>query len=279
MFDIDVAVGTPEISAREFALIKSFAYETFGLDLRDGKEKLVSARLGKHMRAGGFKNFEEYLKHVRVDKSGAAITTLIDALTTNHTSFLREQEHFRFLKSDVLPALKGRSRVTVWSAASSTGEEPYSILFTLVSELCSGAGPDVRVLASDISTRVLQTGKAGVYAADRVAGLPPEWLTRFFVRTRDGGSSTYTVKPEFRSRIEFRRVNLMERLPAGESFPVIFCRNVMIYFNKATQTDLVNRLSACLEPGGYLFVGHAESLTGIAHRLKYVKPAIYQKCG
>jgi chemotaxis protein methyltransferase CheR len=264
----------PEIRAREFALIREFAYSTFGLDLRHGKERLVSARLAKHLLAGGYSSFESYFRHVQQDKSGKSLLVLIDALTTNHTSFLREPEHFRFLLSDSLKHVLERRSFSVWSAASSTGEEAYSILFTLLAAGVQARGTTVKVIGSDISTRALSRAREGIYTDERMNPVPQQWKQTYFERQPSG---PWLVKPEFRAMTDFRRMNLMDSFPSSFRFPVIFCRNVMIYFNKKTQCDLVRRLTAVLEPGGYLFVGHAESLTGIDHNLRYVRPAIYRK--
>lgn len=265
--------AVPEIRPREFAEIRELARATFGLELRTGKERLVSARLGKHLRSGGFRSFEEYVRFVRGDSTGEALLALIDALTTNHTSFLREPEHFRFLGADVLPELR-RSSVTMWSAASSTGEEPYSMLFTAL-ESWRGLR-DIRVIATDISTRVLAAGEEGIYPTERLSTLPPVWLQRYFEPCHTRTPGMWRVRPYYRAMVEFRRLNLMEPFPAVFSFPVVFCRNVLIYFDRETQETVVNRLAGALEPGGYLFTGHAESLSGMRHPLKYIRPAVYQ---
>jgi chemotaxis protein methyltransferase CheR len=266
----------PELKPRDFALIRDLAYRKFGLDLRQGKERLVSSRLSKHIRAGGFRSFDEYFRHVSNDGTGEALVAMIDSLTTNHTSFLREQQHFQFLTETILPAYAARPRLDIWCAASSTGEEPYSILLSLLDGMDDG-GPDVCIEASDISTRVLEIARKGIYASERLAGLPPGWLRKYFLRGEGRSEGLYRVKPEFTSRIAFRRVNLVDPLPRSMEYQVIFCRNVMIYFDQKTQESVVNRLSGCLEPGGYLFVGHAESLTALKHGLQYVRPAVYRK--
>jgi chemotaxis protein methyltransferase CheR len=267
----------PELKARDFTLIRDLAYQKFGLDLRNGKERLVSSRLSKHIRAGGFSSFDQYFRHVSNDRTGEALIAMIDSLTTNHTSFLREQQHFQFLTETVLPAYLDRPRMEIWCAASSTGEEPYSILLSLRNAIGDHVTPDVRIQASDISTRVLAIARKGIYSSERLAGLPPDWLRRFFLRGEGQSQGLYRVKPELISKIEFVRVNLMDPFPDAAQYQVIFCRNVMIYFDQKTQEDVVNRLASCIEPGGYLFVGHAESLTGIRHGLQYVKPAVYRK--
>jgi chemotaxis protein methyltransferase CheR len=277
MPDLLADAAIPEIRPREFAFIKAFAYETFGLDLRQGRERLVAARLGKHLRAGGFRSFEEYFRFVQSDESGESVKVLIDALTTNHTSFLREREHFDFLVGTVLPEFRSRPALHVWSAACSTGEEPYSILFSLLDAIGSSTFPRVHITATDISSRVLAAAESGTYSSDRVQTLPASWMTRYFDRSGQRTSPVYQVKQQYRSQITFRRFNLINAIPQPRRYFVVFCRNVMIYFNKRTQAELVNRLAASIEPGGFLFVGHAESLTGIDHPLRYVRPAIYRK--
>ncbi len=275
--EITMVADIPELKPRDFELIRDLAYQKFGLDLRQGKERLVSSRLGKHIRGGGFSSFDEYFRHVSSDSTGEALTAMIDSLTTNHTSFLREQQHFQFLTETVLPVYLDRPKLDIWCAASSTGEEPYSILLSLCNELGQRRTPDVCIRASDISTRVLAVARKGIYSAERVAELPPAWLSRFFLRGEGRSQGFYRVKPDLAAKIDFRRVNLMDSFPDSVAYQAIFCRNVMIYFDQKTQENLVNRLGACLEPGGYLFVGHAESLTAIRHDLQYVKPAVYQK--
>ncbi|MGA2136648.1 MAG: protein-glutamate O-methyltransferase CheR [Bryobacteraceae bacterium] len=266
------------LKPEEFNAIRRLAYEKFGLDLRQGKEELVAARLGKCMRQGGFDTFEKYYRHVVGDPSGEALVGLIDALATNHTSFLREIAHFDFLRRNILPGLRDRSRMEFWSAACSTGEEPYSLAFTLHQEWGAETFRRVRILATDISTKALAAAQNGIYRAERFETLPPDWLHRFLRRGQGNWVGSYRVKPEIRAQIHFARLNLVESF-AQATFPVIFCRNVMIYFDKATQEAVVDRLSHCLEPGGYLLIGHAESLTAVRHGLNYICPAIYRKPG
>jgi chemotaxis protein methyltransferase CheR len=265
----------PELRPAEFEMIRDLAMKTFGLDLRAGKERLVAARLTKHLRAGGFRTFRQYYDRVQSDRSGEMLTGLIDALTTNHTGFLREPSHFDYLSHLLRTEYRSRHRIDIWCAASATGEEPYTLLFTALS--CTDRpAPDIRVLASDISTRALSVARKAVYSRERIAGLPAEWK-RFLESSRDIPQDSVQVKSDVRGRVTFQRINLVETLPVNTLFPMIFCRNVMIYFNKSTQADVVAKLTAKLEPGGYLFVGHSESLSGVTHSLKYVKPAVYRK--
>jgi chemotaxis protein methyltransferase CheR len=270
----DAFSPVPDLKPREFELIRSLAFQTFGIELSRGKEQLVHARLGKHVRAGRFRSFDEYLQHVACDASGEALRTLIDSLTTNHTGFLREAQHFRLLTELVQERFASRRQtVRIWSAACATGEEPYSMLMTLA-ETFGRPVSHVQVLASDISTRALAAAAKGVYPAEKLAVLPPGWTAKYFDKTDEG---QYSVIRAIRSQVTFERRNLMDNIRPGDLYPIIFCRNVMIYFSKATQTQVIRRLHGALEPGGFLCVGHAESLTGIEHPLKYVRPAVYQK--
>jgi chemotaxis protein methyltransferase CheR len=263
------------LSTRELEQISRLAFKTCGIDLRAGKRELVQARIGKKMRQGRFGSIKDYLQHVEADRTGQELIALLDCLTTNFTSFLREPAHFEFLRNTILPGLRGEIRI--WSAACSTGEEPFTIAFSLLEALGNAEARRIRILASDISTRVLETAKGATYPADRFTGCPPQWLKEYLLRGTGQSAGLYRVKPAVRSLIEFRRWNLMETLNPPQPFHVIFCRNVMIYFDKETQEGVVNRLAACLAPGGYLLVGHAESLTGLRHPFTYVKPAVYRK--
>jgi chemotaxis protein methyltransferase CheR len=265
------------LTRREFEQFRRLAYEEFGLDLHDGKEQLVSARLGKKIRELRFQSYQEYYRHVLEDQTGEALAALIDALTTNHTSFFRESAHFDYLRQTILPGLRDRSQITIWSAACSSGEEPYTIAFSAIEELGEAAFDRVRILATDISNKVLANAHRGVYPAARFEPMPAAQLRRYLLRGQKQWKDWYQVKPEVRRMVEFRRLNLMEDFAHLGPFPVIFCRNVMIYFDKPTQQELVRRLAARLEPGGYLLIGHAESLNAIEHPLRYLKPAVYGK--
>lgn len=266
------------LTAREFAAISSLAREEFGLELGKGKEQLVVARLGKLMRRLGISRFGDFYQHLRNDSSGEALVQLIDVLTTNHTSFFREQAHFDFLIQHVFRERRP-SPMRIWSAASSTGEEPYTIAMT-AREVFGPGNPDLPcILATDISTRVLEIARKGVYSAERFPGGPAPWLRKHLLRGSGKWEGWYRMHPEILRMVEFERINLIEPLPDLGPFAVIFCRNVMIYFNRATQRKVVNNLVECLEPGGYLFVGHSESLSGIPHRLQQIQAAIYRKPG
>jgi chemotaxis protein methyltransferase CheR len=268
------------LSPQEFEHVATLAKQKFGLDLRRGKESLVCARLGKKMREANCSSFKEYFRHVTEDTSGTALINLIDALTTNHTSFLREPQHFEFLVSVIGPKLAAREKFDLWSAACSTGEEPYTIAFHVLEEARKRSmTPQVRIVASDISTKVLSAAQTAIYPEERIQTLPEEWKRRYLLRGVDSRAGSFRVKQDVIQMVEFRRVNLIEPVKMDRKFALVFCRNVMIYFDKQTQAKVVANITEHLEPGGYLFVGHAESLTGISHSLEYVKPAIYRKPG
>jgi chemotaxis protein methyltransferase CheR len=263
----------------EFAVIAGLAREQFGVELGDGKEQLVAARLGKLMRHLGFSTFRSYFEHVKGDRTGEALIQLIDALTTNHTGFFREQPHFDFLVKHIFPDWNDGGLRRIWSAACATGEEPYTIALLAREHLGAQTARQPRILASDISSRALETARNGIYPAGRFQGVLSPWLRKHLLRGQGSWDGWYRVRPEIVAMVEFRRINLIDQLFDVDRFAVIFCRNVMIYFSRPTQERLVRRLSDCLEPGGYLFIGHAESLTGIQHGLQHVQPAIYRKRG
>jgi chemotaxis protein methyltransferase CheR len=257
----------------EFQRICELAKRTFGLDLRSGKEELVSARLRRLVQRGGLRSFDQYYRHVMEDRTGVALAAMIDALTTNHTSFLREAEHFTFLRERVVPGLKGRPTVNIWSAACSTGEELWTLAMILNEAMPAAR---LQLVGTDISNRALKSAAEARYSAERCAALPAPWLARYLA-PEGRPATSYRVAPELRRQASFRRLNLTESYDWPHLFPVIFCRNVMIYFDGPVQELVVRRLTEFLEPGGYLFVGHAESLTRIDHKLEYLQPAIYRK--
>jgi chemotaxis protein methyltransferase CheR len=271
------------LGEREFRLISDLVYEHCGINLHDGKKELVRARLAKRLREGDFHSFSEYIRHVLEDPTGGEFALLVDSLSTNLTKFFREDQHFEYLRSRWLPPLLGLKqsrhnfRLRGWSAGCSTGEEPYSIAITLL-EAVQGRGRwDVKLLATDVSTRVLEKAQEGFYEKDRVEPIPLPLRSKYLVHTREAGADRYEVAPSLRNVVIFRHLNLVQDWPVKGPLDFIFCRNVMIYFDKPTQNRLINRFYDLLAPGGVLFTGHSESLTGIEHKFKYVQPTIYTK--
>jgi chemotaxis protein methyltransferase CheR len=238
---------------------------------------LVRARLLKRLRILSIESFQGYLDYVESDKTGEEVVALIDALTTNKTDFFREPLHFDFLRDRVLPEIAESDRsFRIWSAGCSSGEEPYTMAMLLRESIPNIDRRDVKILATDISTRVLKIAREGIYTADKLQGLPEDIIRKGFSTVPGAETKTYRVKEEMRRLVTFARLNLMERWPMKGPFDVIFCRNVMIYFDKTVQSELVQRYSQMLRPGGYLFVGHSESLSW-SRDVKYVQPAVYQR--
>ncbi len=266
-------LGEASLSSAQFERIITMLHEHCGIRMRAGKEGLVRARLAKRLRLLGLSDFDSYLDIVVRDPSKREFTQMVDVLTTNKTSFFREQAHFDFLQDTVLPAIA--HPVRLWSAGCSSGEEPYTLAMLLNETLSQPAARSARILATDISHRVLATAKAGVYGAEGLSEVPRAVLQKYWRAEPSSNGAHFEALPALRDMIQFGRLNLMESWPMRGPFDAIFCRNVMIYFDKATQQALVERYWALLRPGGYLFVGHSESLTGLEHRFRYVQPAVY----
>jgi len=273
------ASGGPALKPGEFEKISQLAYRHFGVDLRQGKQALVEARIGKKLRELNMPSFQVYYDYVTNDSTGAALATMVDVLTTNHTSFFREPRHFDFLRDTIFPTLRNRSEIHIWSAACSSGEEPYTIAMTLLEAAREETLAKVRIRATDISTRVLDVARGGIYPSDRIRQIPDALLHKYMLKGQKSAADKYRFKNEVRGMIDFEHLNLMQPLPSDYRCSALFCRNIMIYFDKPTQQDLVQRLSQNLEPGGYLFIGHSESLNAIDHGLEYVSPATYRKPG
>ena len=265
----------------EFEFIRSLVYERSRINLGPDKRELVSARLGKRLRATNVPTLREYCELLQSPGAEEELGNLIDVISTNHTFFFREHAHFEFLRGTAVPEMAARARAErwdrfrVWSAACSSGEEPYSIAMTLADSLPRWPW---QIEATYISRRVLTRATAAIYPEEAVSRLAPEVSRAHFQRGFGPQQGFYRVKPALRERVAFNHLNLLQgEPPFREPFHVVFCRNVMIYFDRATQEELVQRLARRLVPGGYLFVGHSESLTHIKHGLTTVRPAVYQK--
>jgi chemotaxis protein methyltransferase CheR len=276
------AMTSSELKDIDYERISRLVYEQCGINLHEGKKELVKARLGKRLREGNFKSFGDYYRYVTTDDGTAELISMIDSLSTNLTYFFREESHFQTLrnivKQRVTPGSKDglSEKLQIWSAGCSTGEEPYSLAMT-VHESINGSSGDVKIVATDISTRVLQTASKGIFGKERLNNVPPAILKKYFQMGFGACEGQFLIKKSIRDMIQFSRFNLMDTPPTNYRFDVIFCRNVMIYFDKPTQEGLVNRFYQCLNRGGHLFVGHSESLTGLSHELKYVEPSVYRK--
>ncbi len=261
---------------RQFAEI---AYARAGIRLGEGKESLVSARIAKRIRALGLAGEREYLACLQADESGEELVQFLDVISTNFTSFLREPDHFELLADHLRArAETGRREVSIWSAASSTGEEPYSIAITALDAL-AGTSATVRILATDISTRVLEAAARGVYDAARLEKLSRAQRAKYFERvSAPAGGESYVVRPEVRRLVLFRRLNLAHPpFPMKGPLDAVFCRNVMIYFDAPVRQGLVREIERLLGPGCPLLIGHAETLTGLRTGLLTVQPSVYRR--
>jgi chemotaxis protein methyltransferase CheR len=257
----------------EFERIRTLLYQHSGIKLNDSKKDMVYSRLGRRLRATGMKSFQEYLELVEQDE-GDEWEAFINSLTTNLTAFFREPHHFPLLKEHVLSLQKKPLRL--WCSAASTGEEPYTMAMTMIDAFGSYK-PPIEIIATDIDTNVLTKARAGIYSLERVEKLPPETLKRFFLKGTGKNNGFVQVRKELRDLISFRTLNLLdEQWPINGTFDVIFCRNVMIYFDKDTQYKILKRFAPMLESHGLLFAGHSESLHHAADFFKLRGNTIYE---
>jgi chemotaxis protein methyltransferase CheR len=271
-----------ELKDIDFERISRLVYEHCGINLHDGKKELVKARLGKRLREGAFRSFAEYYRYVITPEGTDELVMMIDAISTNLTYFFREENHFAKL-GKIVPVIMTATvkdvrpgRLRIWSAGCSTGEEPYSLAITLC-EHAPYTHMDISITATDISSRVLHTAASGTYQLDKLKNVSSDILKKYFQSGCGRWKGYCRIKKEIRDFVRFQRFNLMEKPPPDFLFDVIFCRNVMIYFDKTTQAALVKRFYDCLNKGGYFFIGHSESLTGLDHGFKYIEPSVYRK--
>jgi chemotaxis protein methyltransferase CheR len=260
--------------------VSRLVYANSGIALRpETKEALVVARLQKRLRTLSFTTFSDYLRYVETDRSGNELKTMLDSLTTNHTSFFREPEHFEFLTNHVLPPLLGKDQsqpILGWTAACATGEEAYSIAVTLLDHIPPPQHSRLHLLASDLSNVAVATAQQGVYQIDRVSRIPQPILRRYFERGVGQQTGTARVKHALHQFVTFRRLNLMEIDQIGQRFQFIFCRNAMIYFDGPARQRVVTMAAKHLVPKGFLFLSQCESLGELTHSFKWCAAGIYQ---
>ncbi len=271
-----------EMTDGEFERISRLVMDRCGINLHVGKRELVKARLSKRLRKLGLDSYTAYLRYVEQETDGAELANMLDSLSTNVTYFFREPQHLDHLRDDIVPRLMaqrekdGNRKLRVWSAGCSSGEEPYSIAMVLLETIHDLERWDVKILATDISTRILAKAREGVYEESRFRDTPLVLRDRYFELIDRGPPKVFSAGARLRSLVHFAHLNLMEAWPMRGPFDVIFCRNVMIYFDRPTQTKLINRFSQMLAPGGALIIGHSESLSGVSHKMKQLYPTIYQ---
>lgn len=267
------------ITNKEFKKLAEYIQFNYGIHLKEEKQTLVMGRLHNVLIENNFKNFSEYYDHVISDKTGNAVVTLINKITTNHTFFMRETDHFYYFRDKVLPYLNIVSKdkdLRIWSAGCSTGEEPYTLAM-IVDEFFGKEKMwwDAKILATDISTNVLDTAVKGIYSNEGINPLPSSWKLNYFNKYDNENS---IIKDNIRNEVIYRKFNLMDKIfPFKRKFHVIFCRNVMIYFDPKTKAELVDKFYDMTEYGGYLFIGHSESLNREKTKYKYIMPAVYRK--
>jgi len=267
-------IATPKLSDAQFRRVSKMLHEYCGIFLQSGKEGLVTSRLIKRLHLLGIPTFEQYLSHVASNAGREELTAMIDALTTNKTNFFREPQHFEFINRQLLPdSVRNGQTPCIWSAGCSSGEEPYSLAITLLEGLPMAAAERVRVLATDISTRVIAIGREGIYSEESLRGIPLPLVRKHFI----GEGGGYRVNARVRKAVRFAHLNLITAWPMRGPFDAILCRNVMIYFDRPTQQELVRRFVSLLRPGGYLIVGHSESIVAAGQGLRYIQPAVYAK--
>ena len=271
----------PPLLPAEFEQLRAIMYASVGIALQLGKEELIRTRLLKRLRELRMGSFSKYLAFVQTPSGSKEFSTMVDLLTTNKTNFFREEAHFDFINERVLPRHRNERRpVTIWSAGCSSGEEPYTLSMLLREAIPEPTYSKCRILATDLSTIVLAKAKAAQYDELNVADVPLEIQAKSFVPAPPvDGVRRFEVKPDVRKIVTFGRLNLNAPgpWPMKGPFDLIFCRNVMIYFDDPTREKLVARFAELLEPGGFLFIGHSESLSSLKTSLRYVKPAVYEK--
>ena len=263
---------------QDFNRVKTIVYNYAGIDLNESKKNLVYNRLSKRIRFLSMQTFSEYLDFVEA-QGEAEFVHLINAITTNLTFFFRENHHFEYLINTVIPGLLSQNsankKIRIWSAGCSTGEEPYSIAIALKEAV--PVGWDAKVIATDLDSNVVNTGQRGVYKIDRLKGVSEERKKRWFLKGSGSQEGYVKVKPELQNIIEFGQLNLMDEWPLKDAIDVIFCRNVVIYFDKPTQSKLFNRYADRLPNNGHLFIGHSESLYKVCDRFELLGQTIYKK--
>ncbi len=261
-----------------FNELRNIVYEHSGINLNKTKEAMVASRIAKRMRILGITAHGDYLKYLLSDTSGDEISKFLDVISTNVTSFFREHEHFEYLAEKVTDWVRaGQKKIRIWSAASSTGEEPYTIVMTVL-DAAANDSIDFKILATDISTRVLAQAQSGEYLDDHMEKVPDHLKKKYFAKKKIADGCVYTASQTLKRCILFRRLNLSQTpFPMKGNLDAVFCRNVMIYFNNSTRGKLVGEIYRLLKPGGLLFTGHAESLTSLETQFKCLRPSIYQK--
>ncbi|MCB1190322.1 MAG: protein-glutamate O-methyltransferase CheR [Leptospiraceae bacterium] len=262
------------ISEKEFKLFRDLIYDSAGISMAESKKQLIASRLSSRLRYYQFSKFIEYYNFITSEDQNQEKQIFIDLLTTNETSFFREPVHFEFLKNEILKNFDRKRIFRVWCAACSSGEEPYTMSMVLSDTLGENKW---EIIASDISSRILEKSRQGMYPIEKAKQIPPNYLKKYCLRGKGSKEGYFKISTMIRSKINFLYVNLIEPLPNLGKFDLILLRNVMIYFDQTTRKSLVEKLVPLIHEKGYLFIGHAETLLNITDSLKSIRPAIYRK--
>ena len=269
-----------KLSVKDFARLSDFIYSRYGIKMPEAKHIMLQSRLQKRLRALQIPSFEQYVDFVFSPEGANEIVHMMDVVSTNKTDFFRESQHFDFLTQSVLPELFEQERqsvIKVWRAGCSSGEEPYTLAMVISEYISKHRGCDFSILGSDLSTIVLEKAVTAIYPEDRVDIIPLDLKKKYLLRSKDRTHPTVRIVPELRAKASFMRLNFMDdSYSAPSNFDIIFCRNVLIYFDRPTQEKVINKLCRHLRPGGYFFLGHSESVTGINVPLKQIMPTVFK---
>lgn len=270
-----------KLSNQDFMRLSNFIYRQYGIKMPEAKHIMLQSRLQKRLRALQMPSFSDYVDYVFSPKGGDEIIHMMDVVSTNKTDFFRENQHFEFLLDNVLPELYEvghQNFVKVWSAGCSSGEEPYTLAMVLSEYQAKNRGFDFQILGSDLSTIVLEKAVEAIYPEDRVAVIPYELKKKYLLKSKDREKPTVRIVPELRRKASFMRLNFMDdAYDVQQNYDIVFCRNVLIYFDRQTQEKVINKLCRHLRPGGFFFLGHSESVTGIDVPLKQIKPTVFRR--
>ncbi len=273
----------PVLSDAQFKKMAAFIYDACGIHLSIVKKTMLTSRLIGRLRALSMDSFEDYYDHVTDDRGRGEVTHLIDAVATNKTDFFREESHFSFLVSTLLPRLKSERVITqnclqIWSAGCASGEEPYTMAMVLAEYAKKCPGFDFKIFGSDISTRILKQANAGIYQDRKITQIPQDMVQRYMLKGRGENQGRHRIVPELQGKVTFKQVNFTDRVfPFKTLFDVIFCRNVIIYFDKKTQIHLFKKFYEHLKPGGFFLIGHSEMMPAVGAQFEKVEPTVYRK--
>lgn len=267
------------ISTKEFRQFAYYIKTNYGINFKDEKKTMIEGRLRSTLSGLNISSLSEYISYVTADKTGKAAAEMLNKITTNHTFFMREPSHFYYFRDVVLPYLTNtisNRDLRIWSAACSSGEEPYTLAMIIDEFFGSNKlGWDTRILATDISNAILATAQKGIYSKEKIKNLPERWINKYF---KEYDSENYIITDKIKKEVIFNNINLMDtKYPFRKKMHIVFCRNVMIYFDNETKDILAERLYEIIEPGGFLFIGHSEVLNRRKTKFKYIMPAVYRK--